>query len=186
VVLQLILAAMLDTFAIETTSDSSTLTSRQLTLFSEAWAELDPEATQMIRHAELAQLVMSLPQPLGFNGEGTPEDALPIVQKMKVKVHKQKGGSAMLQFHDVLGALSHSLQKRGGASLTLPPKSSCRRVNSFVAGSFVRRGSKKSVEEMAKRLAAGRTTPEQGCTSSMAVLSQRFATTSLPSTTELL
>jgi len=117
VVLQLILAAMLDTFAMETQSDGATsLTTRQLQAFSDCWAELDPEATHMIPHSELASLVLNLPQPLGFAGDATREDAVNVAQHLKVKVYRKLGehGGGVIQFHNVISAVTRALQLRRG------------------------------------------------------------------------
>ena len=63
----------------------TSLTSRQQQAFSDCWSELDPHASRMIPHADLAQLVLDLPQPLGFGGNATYEDAVAVTRKLKVR-----------------------------------------------------------------------------------------------------
>lgn len=55
-VLQLVLAAILDTFSAESDVTSS-LTPEQLTAFVECWAEFDPMATQKMPTAKLGELL---------------------------------------------------------------------------------------------------------------------------------
>jgi len=126
VVLQLVLAAILDTF--DAAEEGFTLSNDQLLGFRDKWAEFDVRATHYILSGELVPLLRALPQPLGFGGNAAPDEDIAVVaRRLKLKLHKQVdvgGGGKVLgslvkqvgrfHFHDVLSALTRDLHDRSG------------------------------------------------------------------------
>ena len=90
-------------------------------------------------HAELADLVLQLPQPLGFGGQAaTKEDAAAIAQTLKVKVYRLPGegdGAAKIQFHNVLSAVAGALKRRKGQPVEIIPAKRGKRRSATITSS---------------------------------------------------
>lgn len=124
VVLQLVLAAILDTFSLQNDGTFS-LTPDQLAAFRKSWADLDPEATGFIAAQELGNVVRRAPQPLGFgDADADDSDILKVMTRLKLKGIRSIDDSDFLgyRFHDVLAALAQDAQQRGGQFLQPTPR----------------------------------------------------------------
>ena len=101
VFLNLMIAVILDNFTSLSEQNPDLVSPTDVDGFMDAWAELDPEASNTLLSARLPELIMKVPPPLGVMGDGDEADATALAKKLKVDA---KGG--VVKFADVLLALS--------------------------------------------------------------------------------
>jgi len=116
VMLNLIVAVVLDTFAEEDKATHMKLPKAQIENFVEAWKEVDPEATHYMATKDLRRLLMLLEPPLGFLGREN-LGASEVTDFLKdLEVPDRESGVA---FHEVLEAIGKKLL----GEIKLPPGS---------------------------------------------------------------
>ena len=117
VMLNLIVAVVLDTFAEEDKAEEMKLNKGQIEAFVEAWKEVDPEATHFMPTKDLRNLLMLLDRPLGFR-DWPDRPAGTITEHLKQLEVPDRAGS--VAFHDVLEAIG---KNAFGGDIELPPGS---------------------------------------------------------------
>ena len=101
VFLNLMIAVILDNFTSLSEQNPDLVSPTDVDGFMDAWAELDPEASNTLLSARLPELIMKVPPPLGVMGDGDEADATALAKKLKVD-----GKDGVVKFADVLLALS--------------------------------------------------------------------------------
>jgi hypothetical protein len=107
--LNLIVAVILENFTSLYFVSPDLVSASDLELFSEAWAEFDPDATNYMALAKVPELLINLPRPLGVKGK-TLEVARTLCYRLRVP--QQNGCVA---YHDLLEELIENNYFRTGA-----------------------------------------------------------------------
>ncbi|KAA0172539.1 hypothetical protein FNF27_06012 [Cafeteria roenbergensis] len=124
VLLNLVVGLLLEAFSNE--GVGSKLSAEQIEQFSEAWAELDPDATGFVPASRLGDLLQRLPVPMGFGRHNEVSDAAVRRRTLQLRITTWKaaagagssGASAkqggQVQFADVMLGLGRWLVEHGG------------------------------------------------------------------------
>ena len=107
--LNLVVAVILENFANLHNTNPNLVSPSELEVFTEAWAEFDPDATGYIPSKDLPALLVKVPKPLGLKGK-TPQAARALCLRLKVKT--EAGG---IQYRDVIYELVTNNFFRSGA-----------------------------------------------------------------------
>jgi len=102
VMLNLIVAVVLETFAEQDKAEEMKLNQTQIEQFVEAWKELDPDATHFAPTKKLKELLLLLDEPLGFKNAANRSPAAVTTRLKALEVPDRAG---MVAFHDVLESL---------------------------------------------------------------------------------
>ena len=114
VMLNLIVAVVLDTFAEEEAAEEMKLSPSQIENFVDAWKELDPDATHFMPTKDLKKLLLLLDAPLGYR-DTPPADSATRTEHLKSLEVPDRAGS--IAFHDALEAFG---KKAFGSEIELP------------------------------------------------------------------
>ena len=114
VMLNLIVAVVLDTFADEQSAEEMKLNTSQIEQFQEAWKDVDPEATHFMPTKDLKKLLLLMDPPLGFK-DSADRSAAAITEHLKLLEVPDRAGS--VAFHDVLEAMGKNAM---GKEVELP------------------------------------------------------------------
>ena len=85
--LNLVVAVVLENFSMLHNTDPTLASHFDLAGFAEAWAVLDPDATQFIPSSQLVPLLLSVPRPLGLRGR-TEHEATRLCMRLALPQHR--------------------------------------------------------------------------------------------------
>jgi hypothetical protein len=111
--LNLVVAVIIENFATLHHTSSDLASASDLEMFSEAWAQYDPDATNFMKMEDVPKLIFQLPRPLGVKGK-TFRQASTLCLSLKVP---QVNGR--VAFRDLLREIIHSNYYKSGADLDL-------------------------------------------------------------------
>ena len=110
VFLNLVVAVILENFAQLHNANPMLISSNDLEMFIAAWEELDPDATNYIPTAELPELLLTLPKPIGVKGRSL-RAATRLCMKLELMQHEGR-----VAFPEVLQKLIEYNYFQSGAS----------------------------------------------------------------------
>ena len=111
--LNLVVAVIIENFATLHHTSSDLVSASDLEMFSEAWAQYDPDATNFMKMEDVPRLIFQLPRPLGVKGK-TFKQASTLCLSFKVP---QVNGR--VAFRDLLREIIQSNYYKSGADLDL-------------------------------------------------------------------
>ena len=111
VFVNLIVAVILENFATLHHMDPNLVSTADLELFSDAWAEFDPDATNFVKIADLPYLLLKVPSPLGLKGKSEVR-ARQLCMRLRLRAD-----DGMIAFRDLLLELVDNNYFRSGTDL---------------------------------------------------------------------